>query len=149
MQPASSGASIRVREDQHIETRLQSFYADAKIVDLLCATLGLFRDDHVGLWLRLLGYPFSDDISGIGGRSDQEKDLIILVLEFRERQQIALESWLQALARAEHRHSRRVKPRIREHAPPRVTQPLQSVSDQIESQKDLHEGQAIEDSFHV
>ena len=59
------------------------------------------------------------------------------------------EAGLETFAGADHGGARRIKAGIRHRAAARVVQPLQTLQEEIESYRDLQDGENVKGGFHV
>src|SRR5260221_7839433 len=106
-------------------------------------------DDNVGFHPRSFCYTFDDAARGIRAGGEYEKNFVILPLEFRKRNEVALEARLDALAGAEHGNLRGVETRIRVQLPPHVAEPLQNMPEEVRPKKNLQKCKDIEKCFHA
>ncbi len=92
---------------------------------------------------------FDGAIGGIFFGSENEKDFVILVVEFAERDQIALEARLHPAARAKDGRARGIETGIRLQTAAHVNEPLDTLPKQEEARGDLEDRQKLEEIFHA
>ena len=126
----------------------ERFHRAAQIMHFLAAILGGAgnHDMHGPL---AGGFHSLDDFErGIEAGSERKIDLVVRVVKSRERHQIVFKPGLDAFARTNQRRDRRVKSRMRREPSPHQTEPLVTVPERVEPQRDLHHDQKIEKVEH-
>jgi len=149
VQPRFAWPAVGVGEDQNFKIGRELFDADSEIVDFFAGGCGLSRDDDIGFHARGGSDPFDEAVRGIVFGSEDEKDLEILVSEFAERNQIALEAGFHATARAEDGGAWSIKTWIGAQAAAHVGEPLNTLPKQEEARGDLENRQEFKESFHA
>src|SRR5258708_40135585 len=119
------------------------------IVYFFSAPFRPVRNDHVRRRLGFLRHALHRAIRGIGGGCQDEKDLVVTIIKFSQREEIAFQPWFYAFARTQHRDARRSESRIALHPPPRVLHPAQPMPHLVHTNAYLKDGQVIEQSLHV
>src|SRR5882724_12436839 len=149
VQPAAAWPAIRVSEHHYFKLRWKLLDSCAQVVHFLAAALRLLRDDHVSLSARCFRHALDGAVRGIGSRCQDEKHLVILVIELREGNQIAFEARFDAFARTEYGDTRSVESRIGSRAATREGKPLHALPDHVHTREDLGDHQKIENGLHA
>ena len=137
VEPVLSGPPIGIGEHQHVKLFGQLFDCGSKIIHLLTAIHGVPRNHRVCFDPGTLRHTFNNAAGGIFLRSQDEKDLVVLSFEFRQRNQVALEPRLDTLAWAEHGHARRVESGIRVQPPAHIGKPPHALPDEIGAEQNM------------
>jgi hypothetical protein len=149
VEPCFARAAVGINENKDFKIRRELFDADAKVVDFFAGAGGLAGDDDVGFDARGGGDAFDHAIRGIIFGSEDEKDFKILVSEFAEGDEVALETGFHATARAKDGGTGSIKARVGVQAATHVGEPLNSPPKQEKARGDLKDRQKFEESFHV
>lgn len=137
VQPSFSGPSIGVCKHEDLKLRRHLLHGRAQVVDLFATILRLTRDNDLRFYTRGGGHAFHGAISGIGLRGEHEEDLVVLMIEFAERDEVAFEPWFHAAARANDGGARGVEARVSLQALLDIRQPLNALPEQKEAGSDL------------
>lgn len=149
VQPGFSRATVGVNECEHFEVGRKLFDGDAKIVDLLTGSGGFAGDNDVSFDTRRSSDALDEAIRGIVFRSKNEKDFEILVIEFGERDKVALEAGLHAAAGAENGSAGSIKAGVGMQAAAHIGEPLDTLPKQEKARGDLQDRQKFKESFHA
>jgi len=149
VQPGFAWAAVGVGEDQDFKIGRKLFDGDAKIVDLFAGAGGFAGDDDVGFDARGCGDALDEAVRRIAFGGEDEEYFEILMSEFTERDEIALEAGLHPAARAEDRGARCVEAGVGAQAAAHVGEPLDTLPKQEETRSDLENRQKFEESFHA
>lgn len=149
MEPGFARATIGIGEDQDLELGRELLDADAQVVDLFAAIRGLAGDDDIRFYAGAGGDPLDGGIGGILFRGQDEKDFVVLVIEFAEGDKVALEAGLHAAAGTQDGGARSVETRIGLQTATYVKKPLDSLPEQEDTRSDLENRQKCEESFHA
>ena len=100
VQPGLARAAVGIHKNENIEIRRQLFDRKPQVIDLFATVFRLSRDDHMGLDARMFGNT-PDNVEGgiFAGRQDKE-NFIVMVIEFRQCQQVLRQPMLHSPARA-------------------------------------------------
>src|SRR5215470_3414708 len=149
MEPGFSWLAVRVHKDQNFDVGRKLRNGIAEIVDFFPAPDRLTCKEDCGFDARLRG----DAFYCAGGRivfgSENEKELIVLMIELAESNQVAFQTMLQTAAGANDRGTRSVKAGIDHEAAFRIGQPQHALIDEIKPDQDLQGGQNFKNSFHA
>jgi hypothetical protein len=149
MKPGLAGAAVGINEHQDFKIGRELFNADAEIVDLFTRAGGPAGDDDVSFDARGCGNALDERVCGIAFGSEDKKEFEVLVIEFAEGDEIALEAGFHATARAENSGAGSVKARVGAQAAAHVGEPLDTLPKQEEARGDLENRQKFEESLHA
>jgi hypothetical protein len=149
MQPGFAGPAVGVHKDQDFEIGWELFDTNAEIVDLFAGARWLAGDDNMSFHSRGSGDALHEAVRRIIFGCEDEKNFEILVIEFAERDKIALETGFHTAARAENGGTGGKKTGIGVQAAAHVGEPLDTLPEQEEPCGDLEYCQKFEKSFHA
>jgi len=149
VQPGFAGAAVGVNEHEDFEIGRELFNGDAEIVDLFAGAGRLAGDNDVSLDARRSGDALDEAVSRVVFRSEDEEEFEILVSEFGEGDEVALEAGLHAATGTEDGSAGSIKTGVGMQAAPHVGEPLDSLPKQEETGGDLQDRQEFKESFHA
>lgn len=137
MQPAFSGAAVRISEDEDFKFRRELLDGHAQVVHFFSGTRGTSGDKYMRFHARGLGDAFNDAARRIGAGSENEENFVVLAVKFRQGDEVAFKAGFDAFAGTKQGDTRRVETGIGVQPPSHVAEPLQGMPDEVRSHQEL------------
>ncbi len=147
--PGSARAAIGIDEDKRIEFRRQFADGVDQIVHFFAAALGASGVKNVRFDAGLGSNAFDGRRRGIGFRSENKKDFVVLVVEFTERDEILFEALFEAAAGTDDSGARRIETGIEKSAAFRVGEPQHTLHGEVDAEQNLEHRENFEKNVHA
>jgi len=148
-QPRFSRPSVGVHENHDFYFRRQLANGVNQIVDFFPPAFRLAGEKHVCLDAGLRSDAANGACGGVGFRSEDKKDLVILMIEFGKSDEIPFEMLFEAAAGADDSCARGVEARVHQSTALGIGEPSYTLHDEVESKQNLDSCQNVKEYFHA